>query len=194
MGAINLLLSIISNMSYINDYSYKDHQDLLWKAAMVELNKEKEQHRIDYHTTNMFPKAGNAPGESTWIAEMSEGIAALEKEDASMEANKEGPWEEHDEDVKTINKLKTKKQRRKELKLKREDRKIKKDKQEKLKEQDVFKIKSMNKEISAEEKRISQNIAKRNERKEIKKGLPDSITGYKFEEQDLDLKVSNMVI
>ena len=52
----------------------------------------------------------------------------------------------------------------------------------------------MNKEISAEEKRISQNIAKRNERKEIKKGLPDSITGYKFEEQDLDLKVSNMVI
>ena len=59
---------------------------------------------------------------------------------------------------------------------------------------DVFKIKSMNKEISAEEKRISQNIAKRNERKEIKKGLPDSITGYKFEEQDIDLKVSNMVI
>ena len=69
----------------------------------------------------MFPKAGNAPGESTWIAEMSEGIAALEKEDASMEANKEGPWQEHDEDVKTINKLKTKKQRRKELKLKREE-------------------------------------------------------------------------
>jgi len=49
----------------------------------------------------------------------------------------------------------------------------------------------MNKEISAEEKRISQNIAKRNERKEIKKGLPDSITGYKFEEQDLDLKLSD---
>jgi len=122
---------------------------------------------------------------------MSEGIAALEKEDASMEANKEGPWQEHDEDVKTINKLKTKKQRRKELKLKREDRKIKKDKQEKLKEQDVFRLKSMNKEISAEEKRISQNIAKRNERKEIKKGLPDSITGYKFEEQDLDLKLSD---
>ena len=132
MGVINLLRSIALNMSYINDYSYKDHQDLLWKAAMVELNKEKEQHRIDYHTTDMFPKAGNAPGESTWIAEMSEGIAALEKEDASMEANKEGPWEEHDEDVKTINKLKTKKQRRKELKLNREDRKIKKDKKEKL--------------------------------------------------------------
>ena len=52
-----------------------------------------------------------------------------------MEANEKSPWEEHDEDVKTINKLKTKKQRRKELKLKREDRKIKKDKQEKLKEQ-----------------------------------------------------------
>merc|ERR1712051_134799 len=58
--------------------SYKDHQDLLWQAAMVELNKEKEQHRIDYHTTDMFPKTADAPNEQTWVAEMSEGIAALD--------------------------------------------------------------------------------------------------------------------
>merc|ERR1712141_790779 len=57
--------------------SYKEHQDLLWKAAMVELNKEKKQHKIDYHTTNMFPTSGNAPNEETWVNEMSAGMDEL---------------------------------------------------------------------------------------------------------------------
>merc|ERR1712018_394674 len=69
--------------------SYKDHQDLLWKAAMVELNKEKEQHKIDYHTTNMFPKSADAPNEKTWVAEMSEGIAALENNKVDIETIEE---------------------------------------------------------------------------------------------------------
>merc|ERR550519_1114676 len=63
-------------------------------------------------------------------------------------------------------------------------------KRKKMKVQDVFRVKTMNKEIAAEQKKIAENIAKRQRKKEIKKGLPDAITGHKFEEQDLDLKLS----
>ena len=56
---------------------------------MVELNKEKEQHKIDFHTTDMFPKSADAPNEKTWVAEMSEGIAALEKDQVNVEAVEE---------------------------------------------------------------------------------------------------------
>ena len=44
---------------------------------MVELNKEKEQHRIDYHTTRMYPDKKDAPDHKSWLAEMSEGVEVL---------------------------------------------------------------------------------------------------------------------
>jgi len=57
---------------------------LLWRAAIVELNKEKEQHRIDYHTTRMFPDRSNAPDEKSWLAEMSEGVEILAKKGGNL--------------------------------------------------------------------------------------------------------------
>ena len=50
---------------------------MLWRAAVAELKKEKEQHRIDYHTTRMFPEKKNAPDQKTWLDEMSEGVDVL---------------------------------------------------------------------------------------------------------------------
>ena len=172
-------------------FSYKDHQDLLWKAAMVELNKEKEQHKIDFHTTDMFPKSSEAPNEKTWVAEMSEGIATLEKDQDNIEAIEDESSVIDDTDQLKMNKLKTRKQRKKELKLKMEEKRKEYGKRKKMKVLDVYRIKTMNKEITAEEKKIAGKIAKRKEQKEIKKSLPASTTWHKFEEQDLDLKVSN---
>lgn len=60
-----------------------------------------------------------------------------------------------------------------------------------MKVQDVYRIKSMNKEIVAEEKTIAQRMAKRAEQKEAKKSLPAHLTGHKYEEQDMDLKLSD---
>merc|ERR1719510_2538321 len=170
--------------------SYKDHQDLLWKAAMVELNKEKEQHKIDFHTTDMFPKSSEAPNEKTWVAEMSEGIATLQKEQGNIEDIEDESSVIDDTDQLKMNKLKTRKQRKKELKLKMEEKRKEYSKRKKMKVLDIYRIKTMNKEINAEQKKIAENIAKRQEQKEIKKSLPASLTGHKFEEQDLDLKLS----
>lgn len=170
--------------------SYKEHQDLLWKAAMVELNKEKEQHKLDYHSTHMYPKSSDAPNESTYITEMSEGIEALEKDKDSEENVEESP-EDIDEEPTKVNKLKTKKQRRDALKLKMEKKRMIHGKREKMKVLDVFKTKTMNKEIKAEEKKTVQKVAKRKEQKVLKKSMPAYLTGHKFEEQDLDLKLSD---
>ena len=60
--------------------SLKDHQDLLWKAAIVEINKDKAEHKIEYHTTRMFPTADKFPTKESWIKEMSEGVPGLDKD------------------------------------------------------------------------------------------------------------------
>merc|ERR1712038_1946351 len=88
-------------------------------------------------------------------------------------------------------KLKTMKQRRKALKLLMKTKRKKYDKREKMRILDIYKIKTLTKEIKAEEEQIAQNMAKRKEQKEIKKNMPAAITGHKYEEQDIDLKLSD---
>jgi len=43
------------------------------------MKKEREEHRLDFHTTRMFPSASEAPTEKTWLKEMSEGINGLDQ-------------------------------------------------------------------------------------------------------------------
>merc|ERR1712181_106424 len=61
--------------------SVEEHQDLLWKATMVELAKEKELKRIDMQTTAMFPSKGKAPTAQDRVKEMSEGIPELTQDE-----------------------------------------------------------------------------------------------------------------
>ena len=124
----------------------EDHQDLLWTAAKVEVNKEKAERKVDYHTTRMFPTAFSK--EDTWLKEMSEGIHENEEDEKV---------EDEDENVsgneleKPLNKPKTKKQRRKEKAKKAEEEKRKSVRDEKLKNQDVFRLKGMKKMMAAQE-------------------------------------------
>merc|ERR1719427_2141338 len=74
--------------------SLAEHQDLLWQAAMVEINKEKEQQRIERQTTGMFPSRAEAPTKQSELQEMSEGIVELagekkEEEEAAGEGEQE---------------------------------------------------------------------------------------------------------
>ena len=164
---------------------------MLWKAAMVELKKEKEQRKIDHHTTNMFPKSGEGPTEKTWLTEMSEGIhTSVENRGGEGELEDEEPRSENEDDKSKHNKLKTRKQRRKELKVKMTGKRLKYMKEEKKRKLDVYRIKSMKKELIVEEKAIADRVAKRKELKELKKFLPSDLSGQKFEEAELDIKVT----
>ena len=73
-------------------------QDLLWKSALTEVNKEKAVQKIEYHTTRMFPDRKNAPTQESYIKEMSEGIKELggdvdeDSEVSSVSENSFGVW------------------------------------------------------------------------------------------------------
>merc|ERR1712168_21922 len=90
--------------------SLKDHQDLLWKAAIVEINKYKAEHKIEYHTTRMFPTMDKFPTKQDYIKEMSEGVPGLDK-DLTKETPENEIVEEEEDDEPKMFKPKTKTQR-----------------------------------------------------------------------------------
>ena len=58
-------------------------------------------------------------------------------------------------------------------------------------EHDFTRLKSIKKALAAEEEEIEANKAKRATRKEEKLTKAATLSNYKFEEQDLDLKLSD---
>lgn len=172
--------------------SYSDHQELLWKAAIVELNKEKATHKIAFHTTMMFPSAKNAPTKETWIKEMSEGIKELTGPEEQEEEVVEEDEEEDDDDIDTGNKkLKTKKQRRKEKEAKAEVARRKRVASDKRKNVDVLRAKSLRKSIRASEAETAAKMKKRQTAKEERKATSVTLSGHKFVEPDLEIKLSD---
>merc|ERR1719193_968840 len=76
--------------------SVEEHQDLLWKATMVELAKEKEIARVERQTTAMFPSKGKAPTAQDRVKEMSEGILELNQDEG--DDDEEGEEDERGQD------------------------------------------------------------------------------------------------
>ncbi len=172
--------------------SYADHQDLLRKAWVAEINKDAAQHKIDYHTTRMFPKASEAPTEQTWLKEMTEGIGQEEDEEQDHVVEEEEE-EKEDEDMprREVGKLKTRKQRRQYKERMAEERKVKRAKKTKEVEQDVFRLRSLKREIAGEERRISERSAKRAAEKLMRERTqPAMLSKHKFQEADLEIKLS----
>jgi len=170
--------------------SLKDHQDLLWKAAIVEINKDKAEHKIEYHTTKMFSKLDQATIKKNWIEEMSEGVPKLDKSMAEETEENVVIEEEEDEDEEAkMFKPKNKKQKNREKREKYEENLKKAEDEEKKKFQDVFKLRSMRKEMTLGD----QKSALRSKIKEVKKlekrSLPAVLSGVKYEEGEIPLKL-----
>merc|ERR1711962_241473 len=97
--------------------SAEEHQELLLKATMVELAKEREAGRIERQTTAMFPTRGQAPTAQDRVKEMSEGIVELNnvadhpEEEEEEEGNEDNTAETGEVDQKIL-KPKTRKQKR----------------------------------------------------------------------------------
>merc|ERR1712037_2704 len=131
--------------------SVEEHQDLLWKATMVELAKEKELSRIERQTTAMFPSKGKAPTAQDRAKEMSEGILELtqdegeEEDEGNADAAENSETEKVDEDQKVV-KPKTRKQKRDRRGMMFEEQKEKRIKEAKIREMEVMRVKSLKKE------------------------------------------------
>ena len=132
-------------------------------AAMVEIDKEKEQQRVERLTTGMFPSKDKAPTAASRMQELAEGIAELESEE--QEEVGEAAVEEDTEKVIVGNKPKTRRQLRDQRKRMFEDQKKARAKESKMRETEVTRIKSIRKELMSEE----EKTRKKEEEKAAKK-------------------------
>jgi len=174
--------------------SLGDHQDLLWRAAIVEMEKDKEVMRIERATTLMFPDRKDAPTEATFIQEMSEGIKELEKEsEGKEEEDGSEKEEESDEDIKmevSGRKEVTRKQKRDRRKRMFESNKRKREMSLKFKEQEIMRVKSLKKELKKGDVVTEERKEKKKQAEEIKKLGAIKLSNYKYEDQELEIKLS----
>jgi len=173
----------------------QDHQDLLWKATIVEIQKEKEQQKVERATTAMFPEKRQAPNENTYMKEMSEGIKELNEnnDEESDESDDEGNDPDEEEDEQSLEgqfKPKTRKQKRDKRKKLFDDQRVLREKNVKLAETEIFRSKSINKEISKEEHKVEEKKEKKADKLKEKMSGPLKLSNYRFEPQDLELKLT----
>jgi len=177
----------------------EDHQNLLWKAAMVEIEKEKELQKIERQTTAMFPSRKNAPTEKSFIQEMSEGIVELNDntDNAVVENNEEdgsgasSDEEEEEEDGPKMQKPKTRRQKRDKRKRMFEEQKKAREREVKIRETEIARIKSIKRELKAEELLAEENKEKNAEAKEKKMAGPLKLSNYDYEPQEIEIKLSD---
>jgi len=177
--------------------SVEEHQDLLWKATMVELAKEKELKRIERQTTAMFPSKGKAPTAQDRVKEMSEGILELNEDEGDNDEDKDqaeaaenSETEKGDEDQKVV-KPKTRKQKRDRRGRMFEEQKEKRMKEAKIREMEVMRVKSLKKELSKEDQKTQENQERKEKQKVEKMSGPIQLSNYKYEPQELELKLSD---
>lgn len=171
--------------------SLGDHQDLLWKAAIVEMDKEKEVARIERATTMMFPGAGYKQ-EETYIQEMSEGIKELEKEEEKDdEEESESEDEEEEEEGGNVKKLVGRKRRRDRRGRKFEENKKRREMENKKEEQEVMRLKSIRKELKVGDELTNERQKKKEDADKEKRKGAIQLSNYKFENQDLEIKLSD---
>ena len=155
---------------------------------MVEIDKEKEAQRIERLTTQMFPTKDKAPTAESLRQEMSEGITELGDGDEEKE-NEEG-----DDDVEKVvvgNKPKTRQQIRDKRKKLFEDQRKAREKDVKIREIEVSRLKSIKKELNKEATKTLEKQAKKKAAAEEKMLGPVRLSNYKYEAQEIEIKLSD---
>jgi len=170
----------------------EDHQSLLWKAAMVEIEKEKAAQKLERQTTQMFPSRKEAPTEKTFIQEMSEGIVELTGKVENTEATEEDV-EEDEAKTKRCSVLKPKSRQQKRDRRKRmfEEQRKARERDVKIKETEMSRLKSIKRELKAEEALAAENEEKRKAAKEEKMSGPLKLSNYNYEPQEIEIKLSD---
>jgi len=177
--------------------SLADHRDVLWKAALVEMKKEKEEGRIERTTTAMFPSKAEAPTQKSYLQEMSEGILELggkveeeEEEGEEKEVEDKADSDEEEEESKGP-KPKTRKQRR-DMKVRAiKERKLLSMKKGKEKENEIFKIKTFKKDLKRREALTKARQKKKEEEKQEKLRNPVQLSSYKYEAPEIEIKLTD---
>jgi len=180
--------------------SLKDHKDNLLKAAILEINKEKVIQKIERATTKMFPDAANMPTPQSVLKEMSQGIPGLDPEvDENDDETEEVEIPNKDDEVDADEgdeaeegyEPKTKKQRRKAKEAEMDEKRRKFAKIQKAKLNEVYRLKSLKKEIVEKEKETEKKKVKRGAKRERKQFYePKKLSSVKHEAPEMEIKLS----
>jgi len=174
-----------------------DHQDVMWQAALVEITKEKERLKVERQTTGMFPTKNNAPTEASMLQEMAEGIPELggkdNGDDSGQDDNEDVKADDNDDLEQTMDKgakPKTRKQRRdmKKRSYKQMQNKLKK--KQMLNENEIYRLKSMKKELKNQEEITKQRQKKKEEEKIEAKKNPTALSKYKYQAPEIEVKLT----
>ena len=152
---------------------------------MVEIDKEKEHQRIERLTTGMFPSRDKAPNAESKMKELSEGI---------VELGDEAEEDENEEEIEKIaigNKPKTRRQLRDRRKKVFADQKKEREKHVKIREIEVARVKSIKRELKADEVKTQERQVKKKAAAEQKLLGPVRLSNYKYEPQDIEIKLSD---
>ena len=136
----------------------------------------------------MFPRKDQAPTEASILKEMSEGIVELED---TKETPNEEIVEEDIEKVVVGNKPKTRRQKRDKRKRMFEDQRKERERDLRLRETEISRLRSIRKELKTEESRIEKNIEKKKAEAEQKLLGPQKLSNYKYEPQEIEIKLSD---
>jgi nucleolar protein 53 len=181
--------------SYNPDYD--DHQDLLLKAYEIELKRLKEEQKLIRKMTENVKKLSWDEIETIWLEEM--GLNGLfEPEDQQQneeEREEEESRAQFERKVKTTKKNETKTKRdRKKLLEKINKRKTDNDKKIRIQQNEIFRLKTLKKEIADTDKKTIENSLKKEETKALKELYGTKRLGnVKYQAPELELKLSEEI-
>ncbi|XP_043791706.1 ribosome biogenesis protein NOP53 [Apis laboriosa] len=169
--------------------SFEDHQKLLHEVAQKEMELIKEEEHLNRVTTKMFKKVSPKEKESNLIKEMSEGLKLEDNQDFNEDEN-------NDPIVKSINppvknQKKTRVQRRKQKEQKNLVHKKQQEKVEKKKISDIYKLRLLDRQLAAKEKKEKVLQEKRLKKKILKTMGTKTLSKVKFEPLELDFKLGS---
>ncbi|XP_030855229.1 ribosome biogenesis protein NOP53 [Strongylocentrotus purpuratus] len=171
--------------------TFEDHQELIQKAIQVELDMDKKEEKLN--RWHRFAKVSRAEMERTSMAEMTEGLFE-DGHNPEEEAKDDG-----DDDVLpsapvVAERRKTRKQRNKEKQISQQTKKAHAEKAEKIRLHEVYRLRSLKREIKEKEEKIATKIKQKKAKAQEDEGKTKRLGRYKYEELPIPVKLSEHLV
>ncbi|XP_046849456.1 ribosome biogenesis protein NOP53-like [Xenia sp. Carnegie-2017] len=166
--------------------TFNDHQALLFAACQVELFKEKEIKKLQRQL--QFPSEEEMTKLPSWEEEMQQGLFG-------DESNAECSDDNDDKECGVMlpcfsgKERKTIKERQKAKERKKEELYFKIQRDEKAKENEVFRVKSIKKELKKSKEKMQERLKKKEEKILKSSSKPKRLGRQKFEEMNIEIQL-----
>ncbi|XP_015789895.1 ribosome biogenesis protein NOP53 [Tetranychus urticae] len=170
----------------------EDHQDLIKKAAEVELKKLKKDEKIQRLLHGGVTKKTQSQMQKEWLEEMSAGLPVANEDDQEKDDDEivaEDPDLANPKKVIRAEDRKSKSKRRREMLAKMREKAIREEKEKKKKENKIYQLKRIKKEIAAGEEKHKKNMEIHQKKFEEKLCKPARLGPHKYEDPDIPVSL-----